>query len=51
LIQTSGIGSRVNWLLSAVGRAYLAFCPDKERESILQRLMNSDQLEDRLAWF
>jgi IclR family mhp operon transcriptional activator len=49
LIQTSSIGSRVNWLLSAVGRAYLAFCPDNEREAILQRLAKSDQLEDRLA--
>jgi IclR family mhp operon transcriptional activator len=49
LIPISGIGSRVNWLLSAVGRAYLAFCPDSEREAILQRLAKSDQLEDRLA--
>lgn len=49
LIPISGIGSRVNWLLSAVGRAYLAFCPDKEREAILQKLAKSDQLEDRLA--
>jgi IclR family transcriptional regulator, mhp operon transcriptional activator len=39
----------VNWLLSGVGRAYLAFCPDKEREAILQRIANSDKPEDRLA--
>src|SRR6267154_737550 len=24
-------GHRINWLLTAMGRAYLAFCPDKER--------------------
>src|SRR4029077_11879440 len=49
LIAISGIGYRVNWLLSGVGRAYLAFCPDKEREAILQRIVNSDKPEDRLA--
>ena len=49
LIQVSGIGSRVNWLLSAVGRAYLAVCPDKERDPILRRLAASDKHEDRLA--
>jgi IclR family transcriptional regulator, mhp operon transcriptional activator len=49
LIPISGIGKRVNWLLSAVGRAYLAFCPDKERETILQRLTKSVLPEDRLA--
>jgi IclR family transcriptional regulator, mhp operon transcriptional activator len=43
------IGQPVNWLLTGVGRAYLAFCPDRERESILQRLRRSDQPEDRLA--
>jgi IclR family mhp operon transcriptional activator len=48
-IPISGIGRRVNWLLSAVGRAYLAFCPAKEIEAILQRLVKSDKPEDRLA--
>jgi IclR family transcriptional regulator, mhp operon transcriptional activator len=43
------IGQPVNWLLTGVGRAYLAFCPDRVRESILQRLRRSDQPEDRLA--
>ena len=43
------IGQPVNWLMTGVGRAYLAFCPDKEREDILQRLRKSDQPEDRLA--
>jgi IclR family mhp operon transcriptional activator len=49
LIKVSGIGQPVNWLLSAVGRVYLAFCSDKEREELLQRLRKSDKLEDRLA--
>jgi IclR family transcriptional regulator, mhp operon transcriptional activator len=40
---------RIGWLLTGVGRAYLAFCPEKEREGILQRLRNSDKPEDRLA--
>jgi len=49
LIKVSGIGQSVNWLLSAVGRVYLAFCADKERETILRRLRKSDKPEDRLA--
>jgi IclR family mhp operon transcriptional activator len=43
------IGVRVNWLLSAVGRAYLAYCPEGERKKILQRLRKSHKSEDRLA--
>jgi IclR family mhp operon transcriptional activator len=43
------IGTKVNWLLTGVGRAYLAFCPASERERILQRLRRSDKPEDRLA--
>lgn len=43
------IGGPVNWLMTGVGRAYLAFCPDREREEILQRLRKSDQPEDQLA--
>jgi IclR family transcriptional regulator, mhp operon transcriptional activator len=43
------IGQPVNWLMTGVGRAYLAFCPDREREDILKRLRRSDQPEDRLA--
>jgi IclR family transcriptional regulator, mhp operon transcriptional activator len=49
LIKAGGIGSPVNWLLSGVGRAYLAYCGDKEREEILGRLRKSDKLADRLA--
>jgi IclR family mhp operon transcriptional activator len=43
------LGTRVNWLLTGVGRAYLAFCPAGERERILRRLRRSDMPEDRIA--
>src|SRR5436190_10250976 len=29
------VGGRVGWLMTGVGRAYLAWCPEKERESTL----------------
>jgi IclR family mhp operon transcriptional activator len=45
------IGTKVNWLLTGVGRAYLAFCPAGERERILARLRRSDKPEDRLAHY
>src|SRR5581483_7388610 len=31
---TRQIGTKVNWLLTGVGRAYLAYCPGAEREHI-----------------
>jgi len=43
------VGQPVGWLLTGVGRAYLAFCPDKERDGILQKLRKSEAPEDRLA--
>jgi IclR family mhp operon transcriptional activator len=46
---TREIGTKVNWLLTGVGRAYLAFCPAPERQRILQMLRRSDKPEDRLA--
>ncbi len=49
LINVSRIGQPVNWLLSAVGRVYLAFCAEKERQDITERLRKSDKPEDRLA--
>jgi IclR family transcriptional regulator, mhp operon transcriptional activator len=48
-INISRIGQRINWLLSAVGRAYLASCPQQERERLVRRLSNSDKLVDQLA--
>jgi IclR family transcriptional regulator, mhp operon transcriptional activator len=47
--ETREVGQPVGWLLTAVGRAYLAYCPAVERDRILQRLRNSDKPEDRLA--
>lgn len=32
------IGYRINMLLSAPGRAYLAYCPDRERAALLKKL-------------
>jgi IclR family mhp operon transcriptional activator len=43
------VGRRVGWLMTGVGRAYLAWCPEKERERILQRLRKSSNPQDRLA--
>jgi IclR family mhp operon transcriptional activator len=43
------VGQRIGWLLTGVGRAYLAFCPDTEREQILKRLRKSDKPDDWLA--
>jgi IclR family mhp operon transcriptional activator len=43
------VGRQVGWLLSGMGRAYLAWCPEKEREAILQRLRRSNNPQDRLA--
>jgi IclR family mhp operon transcriptional activator len=43
------VGQSVSWLLSGMGRAYLAFCPEQERNDILQLLRNSDKPDDQLA--
>jgi IclR family transcriptional regulator, mhp operon transcriptional activator len=47
--QRDRVGQRVGWVLTGVGRAYLAFCPEREREAILRRLRRSDKPDDRLA--
>ncbi len=49
LLQQERIGWRVNWLLTGVGRAYLAFSPTKERHRIVKLLSSSLKPEDRLA--
>lgn len=38
LIRRRPIGYRLNYLRSASGRAYLAFCSDQERDAVLRRL-------------
>jgi IclR family mhp operon transcriptional activator len=47
--QRNRVGQSIGWLLTGVGRAYLAFCPEPEREQILQRLRKSTKPDDRLA--
>lgn len=41
-IPLGPIGFRANMLRSASGRAYLAFCPDREREAVLCRLRDNN---------
>ena len=43
LVNRNQIGDRVDFILSAVGRTYLAFCPKVEREKILDELYSSRQ--------
>ncbi len=45
----SQVGGRVGWLMTGVGRAYLAWCPEKEREATLRALRKSNNPEDWLA--
>jgi IclR family transcriptional regulator, mhp operon transcriptional activator len=47
--QRNRVGQPVGWLLTGVGRAYLAFCSEAERERIVRRLRNSKKPEDGLA--
>jgi IclR family mhp operon transcriptional activator len=49
LLQDERVGLQVNWLLTGVGRAYLAYCPAKERQRIVEMLRTSSKAEDRLA--
>src|SRR5262249_61203295 len=49
LLQQERVGLAVNWLMSAVGRAYLAFCPSREKQRIVEILRTSSKPEDRLA--
>jgi len=54
-IELGPVGFQINMLLSATGRAYLAFCPDEEREAALDRLRHSPRSGDKMAhdrsWF
>ncbi|MHA6963076.1 DNA-binding transcriptional regulator [Zobellella denitrificans] len=45
----SMVGRRLPLLQTAAGRAYLAHCPDTERESILALLASRDDTQGRLA--
>jgi IclR family mhp operon transcriptional activator len=48
-VHKDKLGFEINILLSAVGRAYLAFCPTDERDEILAGLRNSKRPGDALA--
>ena len=48
-VNRQALGARPHMLWSAMGRAYLAFCPDEEREAILAQLRASQASEDRAA--
>jgi IclR family mhp operon transcriptional activator len=49
MVNRDRIGFRVHMLMSAMGRAYLAFSPAAERRTILTRLSRSDDPYDRAA--
>lgn len=48
-VNRQPLGARPHMLWSAMGRAYLAFCPAAEREEILAALRASGAPEDRAA--
>lgn len=48
-IELGPVGFQVNMLLSATGRAYLAFCPEEERDAMLDRLRHSQRSGDKMA--
>lgn len=49
VINRLAIGFRIPVLLSGLGRAWLAFCSDAEREAIIAELIASDYAFDRTA--
>lgn len=48
-VNRKALGARPHMLWSAMGRAYLAYCPPAEREEIVAALRASGAPEDRLA--
>jgi IclR family mhp operon transcriptional activator len=48
-LERYSAGFRVPMLASAAGRAYLAFCPNPQRDALLELLSRSSLPEDRLA--
>jgi IclR family mhp operon transcriptional activator len=49
VINRHAIGRRPSLLKSAMGRAFLAFCPNDERERLLERLSRSTHPDDKPA--
>lgn len=48
-VHRSTIGQFVNLPWTAVGRAYLAYCPDAEREELIKGMRRSSQTCDRVT--
>ena len=48
-LEQNTVGTRIPMLTSALGRAYLAYCPPAHREAIVELLAKSSRPEDRLA--
>ncbi|MGQ0546319.1 MAG: IclR family transcriptional regulator domain-containing protein [Betaproteobacteria bacterium] len=48
-VNRKALGVRPHMLWSAMGRAYLAYCPEAEREEVLSTLRASSAPEDRMA--
>ena len=48
-VEANRIGHRVGYLMTAVGRAYLAWCPESELQRILARLRKQNRPADFLA--
>ena len=48
-LERYGAGVRVPMLASAAGRAYLAFCSERQRDALLELLARSPLPEDRMA--
>lgn len=48
-VERYAAGFRVPILTTSTGRAYLAFCPQQQREAILEILARSDREADKLA--
>lgn len=49
VINRKAVGRRPSMLKSAMGRAYLAYCPGPERERLLERLRRSPHPDDKLS--
>lgn len=48
-VERYSAGFRVPILTSSSGRVYLAFCPQAQRESLLEMLVRSNREEDKMA--
>jgi IclR family mhp operon transcriptional activator len=49
VFNSARIGYRINWLLTALGRVYMAHCSADERDQIVSLLRRSKNPQDKLA--